>query len=134
LRIAFQKRRASTSCAKRGGAFTDVAVGALGGKTGPLVAFPGAFVTIWCGMQGWNKVVQRSIYQPCILILQVLTLGALSVVSGRSIFNDEVITYALPGIAGAYLGLQVFHELSDIQFQKLVNLALIASGIALVLK
>jgi uncharacterized protein len=119
---------------KRGGAFTDVAVGALGGITGPLVAFPGAFVTIWCGMQGWNKVVQRSVYQPYILILQVLTLGALSVVSGRSIFNDEVITYALPGIAGAYLGLQVFHKLSDVQFQKLVNLALIVSGIALVLK
>ena len=55
--------------AKTGGAFTDVAVGALGGITGPLVAFPGAFVTIWCGMRGWNKVAQRSVYQPYILIL-----------------------------------------------------------------
>lgn len=119
---------------KMGGAFADVAVGALGGITGPLVAFPGAFVTIWCGMRGWNKVVQRSVYQPYILILQVLTLGALSVVSGRSIFNDEIMAYAIPGIAGAYLGLQVFQKLSDVQFQKLVNLALIVSGIALVLK
>jgi uncharacterized membrane protein YfcA len=119
---------------KRGGILLDVAVGSLGGITGPLAAFPGAFVTIWCGMRGWDKVVQRSVYQPYILILQVLTLGALSVVSGRSIFTGDVIAYALPGIAGAYLGLQVFQKLSDVQFQRLVNLALIVSGIALVLK
>jgi hypothetical protein len=119
---------------KRGGIFLDVAVGALGGITGPLAAFPGAFVTIWCGMRGWDKVVQRSVYQPYILILQVLTLGTLSAVSGRSIISEDAIAYALPGIAGAYLGLQVFRKLSDVQFQRLVNLALIVSGIALVLK
>jgi len=119
---------------KRGGIFLDVAVGSLGGITGPLAAFPGAFITVWCGMRGWDKVVQRSIYQPYILIMQVLTLGALSVVSGRSIFNEDVIAYALPGIAGAYLGLEVFQKLSDVQFRMLVNLALIVSGIALALK
>src|SRR6476659_9176988 len=119
---------------KRGGAFTDVAVGALGGITGPLAAFPGAFVTIWCGMRGWDKVAQRSVYQPYILILQVSTLGALSLVSGRSVFNGDLIAYALPGVAGAYLGLQVFQKLNDVQFRRLVNLALIASGVALALK
>jgi uncharacterized protein len=119
---------------KRGGALADVAVGALGGITGPLAAFPGAFVTIWCGMRGWDKVVQRSVYQPYILILQVLTLAGLSVVSGRSILNENLIAYALPGVAGAYLGLQVFKKLSDLQFQRLVSVALIVSGIALVLK
>jgi uncharacterized protein len=119
---------------KRGGTLTDIAVGALGGTTGPLVAFPGAFVTIWCGMRGWDKVVQRSVYQPYILILQVLTLGGLSVVGGRSVLSEDLIAYALPGVAGAYLGLQVFQKLSDVQFKRLVNLALIVSGIALVLK
>ena len=58
------------------------AVGSLGGITGPLAALPGAFVAIWCGMRGWDKVVQRSVYQPFILIMQLLTLGALSGVSG----------------------------------------------------
>jgi uncharacterized membrane protein YfcA len=119
---------------KRGGFFLDVAVGSLGGITGPLAALPGAFVAIWCGMRGWDKAVQRSVYQPFILIMQLLTLGALSGVSGRSMFNADVLAYALPGIAGAYLGLQVFQKLSDGQFHRLVNLALIVSGIALVLK
>jgi len=119
---------------KRGGAFADVAVGALGGITGPLAAFPGAFVTIWCGMRGWDKVVQRSVYQPYILILQVLTLAGVSVVSERSMMNGELFAYALPGVAGACIGLQVFQKLSDVQFRRLVNLALIVSGIALALK
>jgi len=119
---------------KKGGAFVNVAVGSLGGLTGPLAAFPGAFVTIWCGMRGWNKVVQRSIYQPYILTIQILTLGGLSAVSERATLNPELLTYALPGVAGAYLGLRAFHQLTDVQFQRLVNLALIASGIALALK
>jgi uncharacterized membrane protein YfcA len=118
----------------RGGVATDMAVGALGGITGPLAAFPGAFVTIWCGMRGWDKVAQRSVYQPYILVLQVLTLGGLSLVSGRSVLDGHLIAYALPGVAGAYLGLQVFQKLNDVQFQRLVNLALIASGVALALK
>jgi len=119
---------------KRGGILVDVAVGSLGGITGPLAALPGAFVAIWCGMRGWDKVVQRSVYQPFILIMQLLTLGALSLASGRSMLNADVLAYALPGIAGAYLGLHVFQKLSDGQFHRLVNLALIVSGIALVLK
>jgi uncharacterized membrane protein YfcA len=118
----------------RGGVATDMAVGALGGITGPLAAFPGAFVTIWCGMRGWDKVAQRSVYQPYILVLQVLTLGGLSLVSGRSVLDGHLIAYALPGVAGAYLGLQVFQKLNDVQFRRLVNLALIASGVALALK
>ena len=113
---------------------TDVAVGALGGITGPLAAFPGAFVTIWCGMRGWDKVAQRSVYQPYILILQVLTLGGISVIGGPSGFDEHLIAYALPGVAGAYLGVRVFQKLNDAQFRRLVNLALIVSGIALALK
>jgi uncharacterized membrane protein YfcA len=86
---------------KTGGVSTDMAVGALGGITGPLAAFPGAFVTIWCGMRGWDKVAQRSVYQPYILVLQVLTLGGLSLVSKRGVLDGHLIAYALPGVAGA---------------------------------
>jgi hypothetical protein len=119
---------------RRGGALVDVAVGALGGITGPLAAFPGAFVTVWCGMRGWDKVVQRSVYQPYILIIQILTLGGLSFSAGHSVTSANMIAYALPAVGGAWLGLQVFQNMSDAQFQRLVNLALIVSGVALTLK
>jgi uncharacterized membrane protein YfcA len=117
-----------------GGRFADVVVGALGGITGPLAAFPGAFLTIWCGMRGWDKARQRSIYQPYILVLQILALGAMSLVSERAVVSPRLLIYALPGIAGAWLGLQIFRRLTDVQFHRLVNVALVISGIALVLK
>jgi uncharacterized membrane protein YfcA len=119
---------------RKGGTLATIAVGALGGLTGPLAAFPGAFVTIWCGMQGWDKVTQRSIYQPYILIVQAFTLAALIAVSRRARFDAELLTYALPGVAGAVVGLHIFHRLTDPQFQRLVNVALIVSGVALALK
>jgi uncharacterized membrane protein YfcA len=119
---------------RKGGTLATIAVGALGGLTGPLAAFPGAFVTIWCGMQGWDRVTQRSIYQPYILIVQVLTLTALIAVSRRARLDAELLTYALPGVAGAIVGLRIFHRLTDLQFRRLINVALIVSGVALALK
>jgi hypothetical protein len=44
--------------------------GALSGfvaRNGGLAEFPGAFVTIWCGLNGWDKARQRGVYQPFIL-------------------------------------------------------------------
>jgi hypothetical protein len=40
----------------------DYVAGFLGGVTGGFAAFPGAFVTIWCGLKGWPKDRQRGVY------------------------------------------------------------------------
>jgi len=119
---------------RAGGAFANALAGALGGLTGPLAAFPGAFVTIWCGMRGWDKATQRSIYQPYILVMQIVTLMGLTCVGGRISFGTELLAYTVPAVAGAYLGLSVFQKLSDSQFQKLVSVALVVAGLALALK
>jgi uncharacterized membrane protein YfcA len=55
-------------------------------------------------------------------------------VGGPTRLDAPLLTYALPGIAGAVVGLRVFHRLTDLQFQRLVNVALIVSGVALALK
>jgi uncharacterized membrane protein YfcA len=112
----------------------DALAGALGGITGPLAAFPGAGVTIWCAMRGWDKIEQRSVYQPYILIMQLIGVGALFFLQPRAAFDPALFAYALPGLAGALLGLRVFHALTDVQFQRIINLALIASGSVLLLK
>ncbi|HEY6241560.1 MAG TPA: TSUP family transporter, partial [Burkholderiales bacterium] len=112
----------------------DALVGALGGITGPLAAFPGACVTIWCGMRGWDKVAQRAVYQPYILIMQIVSLGALYLLQRQSAPDPALVAYALPGLAGAVIGLRVFRAATDLQFQRMINLALVASGIALVFK
>jgi uncharacterized membrane protein YfcA len=109
-------------------------VGAAGGVTGPLAAFPGAIVTIWCGTQGWSKAEQRAVYQPYILVLQIVAAAALFVVRPQGEFNPMLLAYALPGCAGAVIGLAIFRHLSERNFQRLVNIALVASGAALLLK
>lgn len=112
----------------------DALVGALGGITGPLAAFPGACVTIWCAMRGWDKVEQRAVYQPYILIMQLIGVGALFLLQPRGTFDPALLAYALPGLAGAIFGLRVFRALTDLQFQRMINLALVASGSALLFK
>jgi hypothetical protein len=112
----------------------DALIGAVGGITGPLAALPGIWVTIWCGTRGWSKVEQRAVYQPYILVMQVLAFAALCMMQRRSPTDPAWLGYALPGLAGAMVGLRVFHSLSDGQFQKILNVALVISGLALTLK
>ncbi len=113
----------------------DVFAGALGGITGPVAAFPGAFVTIWCGLKGWDKTRQRSVIQPYILIMQILFLGALSLMKGSELgINLSIVQYAIPAVAGAVCGLKLFERLNDRQFLSLIAVSLILSGAAMVAK
>ena len=115
----------------------DALVGALGGITGPLAAFPAIGVTIWCSMRGWDKVAQRAVYQPYILIMQIVALVGLVAVSQQTqqaAFDPVLLLYAIPGLAGAVIGMRIFQSLTNLQFQHAVNLALVVSGIALVMK
>jgi uncharacterized membrane protein YfcA len=61
-------------------------------------------------------------------------LAALFLLKPQSTPDPAVLAYALPGLAGAVIGLRFFHRLTDVQFQRLVNLALVASGAALAFK
>jgi uncharacterized membrane protein YfcA len=112
----------------------DALIGALGGITGPLAALPGIWVTISCGMRGWDKSAQRAVYQPYILVMQIIGFGAVSLVRHGSTLDPTLFAYALPAVAGAIVGLRVFHSLTDLQFQRMINVAIVASGIALALK
>jgi uncharacterized membrane protein YfcA len=113
----------------------DVCAGALGGITGPVAAFPGPFVTIWCGLKGWDKSRQRGVAQPYILIMQIFSLGALSVMSGSQTAMDwPILQYTVPAIAGARFGLKLFERLNDRQFLSMIAAFLILSGIAMVAK
>jgi len=58
----------------------NVAAGAAGGITGGLAAFPGAFVTVWCGLKGWTKSHRRGVYQPFILAMQILAVAVIAMI------------------------------------------------------
>lgn len=115
----------------------DALVGFLGGITGGAAAFPGAFVTIWCGLKGWSKERQRALYQPFILIAQIaalVLLQAMAASSGKSLsVGLDSVTYIPAMLLGTVLGLAFFRRMNDRQFQIVVNLLLIVSGASLVL-
>ena len=118
-----------------GGNLVNASVGFLGGITGGLAGFPGAAVTIWCGMRGWDKRRQRGIYQPFILIMQVLALLLIQIMRPsvtRSVGPSLVPLAFVPvALLGTWFGLAIFRRLSDRTFTLAVNLLLLASGFGL---
>ena len=79
----------------------------------------------------WASVL---VYQPYILIMQLIGVSTLCLLQPHSSFEPALLAYALPGVAGAVLGLRVFHALTATQFQRMLHLALIVSGSTLLLK
>ena len=115
----------------RSNAWVDSAVGALGGITGGLAGFPGAFVTIWCSMRGWDKLRQRATYQPYILVMQIVTIACLwwQAPARASVAQDfAFVPFALLGAIG---GLAVFQRLTNRQFHGAVSILLVVSGVGL---
>lgn len=122
---------------RRQHALWDAVAGFLGGITGGVAAFPGASVTIWCGLKGWSKERQRGIYQPFILILQVAAIVLLALSgpheSGHAAFDFTGVLYLPAMLLGASIGMACFKWLNDRQFALSVNALLVASGLSLLL-
>jgi uncharacterized membrane protein YfcA len=121
----------------RTGPVADAGAGFLGGITGGLAGFPGAFVTIWCGLKGWDKTRQRCVYQPFILAMQPVTLIAIYLMRSPSLAQKPidwtVLAFIPAALLGAWFGLRIFRRLSDRQFELVVNVLIIMSGVSLVL-
>jgi uncharacterized protein len=90
------------------GAVSDVCAGFLGGITGGLAGFPGCFVTIWCGLKGWDKARQRGVYQPFILLMQPVTLLAIHLMREPSQSSAQLDWKVYVFIPAALLGAWVW--------------------------
>jgi len=121
----------------RTGPLADACAGFLGGVTGGLAGFPGASVTIWCGLKGWDKARQRGVYQPFILSMQPIALVVIALMRPASAsaaqLDWKTLAFVPAALLGAWFGLRIFRRLSDRQFEIAVNALLIVSGIGLIL-
>ena len=115
----------------------DVLSGFVGGVMGGFAATPGAAVSIWCGMKGWDKAAQRAVFQPFILAMQILALALIASVHARSgthLRFPALAPICVPaGLMGTWWGLACFRRLTDRHFRIAINLLLIVSGVGLVL-
>ncbi|MDP1581910.1 MAG: sulfite exporter TauE/SafE family protein [Bradyrhizobium sp.] len=112
----------------------DAGVGFLNGVLGGMTGLAGILVTIWCGLRGWPKDVQRAVFQPvavAIFLMSALWIGA------KGAITPDVIQLFLVGLpallAGTWLGLRLFGLLDEAAFRKVVLVLLLASGAVLII-
>src|SRR5437879_291660 len=55
-----------------GGAVADAGIGFLNGVRGGITGLAGILVTIWCGLRGWPKDLQRTVFQPVAVAIFLL--------------------------------------------------------------
>ena len=115
----------------QGRTWTAVLAGALGGVTGGLAGLPGVSATVWCSRRGWDKQQQRAVYQPYILIMQLLTIVWLhwqAPLDWQMARNFAFVPFALVGAIG---GLAVFQRMTNRHFHMATSALLLVSGAAL---
>jgi uncharacterized membrane protein YfcA len=115
------------------GAMADAGIGFLNGILGGMTGLAGILVTIWSGLRGWPKEVQRTIFQPvavAIFLMSALWLGGKGAVTAETV---KLFVIGLPFlIGGSWLGLKLFGRLNEAGFRKIVLVLLFASGAVLV--
>ena len=117
----------------KGGVPADAAVGCLNGVLGGVTGLAGILVTIWCGLRGWPKDVQRAVFQPvavAIFAMSAIWLGARGAVSMDTV---KLFLIGLPVLlAGTWVGLKLYGRLDEGSFRRIILLVLLVSGFLLV--
>jgi uncharacterized protein len=116
-----------------GGAAADAGVGFLNGVLGGITGLAGILVTIWCGLRGWPKDRQRTIFQPVAVATFAMSaawLGLRGVVAADTI---RMFLFGLPALlAGTWLGMKLYGRLDEATFRKVVLILLLVSGAVLI--
>ena len=110
----------------------ELSVGVANGILGGMSGLAGVIITLWCGMHGWSKDKQRSVYQPVILASFVAT--AISLLAGGTLTFEFVKLYALGApalLVGMLLGFKLYGHLDDATFRKVILVLVLLSGSAL---
>ena len=86
----------------------DSVVGLLSGFFGGILAFPSVLVVIWIGCKGIDRHAQRAIYQPFILLMQLVAISALLLMAqihpGSSHLGVTDLLYMPVAMAGTWIG------------------------------
>jgi hypothetical protein len=98
-----------------------------------LTWLAGILVTIWTGLRGWSKDVQRAVFQPvavAIFLMSALWIGATGTITTET---ARLFILGLPVLfAGSWLGLKLFGSINETTFRKVVLALLFISGVVLV--
>jgi uncharacterized protein len=114
-----------------------MAVGAAGGVVGGFSAFPGSMPVVYLGLRGAGKAETRGVSQPYIMTMQFISFISFAI-TGSGVFNAQfwlLFAITLPAsLLGAIVGVNLYRNLSDINFRRAVLILLAISGISLLAK
>jgi hypothetical protein len=92
---------------RSGGAPADAGVGVLNGILGGATGLAGIIVTIWCGLRGWPKDVQRTVFQPTGVAIFAMSAVALGF---NGAVNADTIRLFLIGLPILLAGMELTDE------------------------
>jgi uncharacterized protein len=116
-----------------GGSAADAGVGFANGVLGGITGLAGILVTIWCGLRGWPKDQQRTVFQPVAVAIFAMSAAWLGVRGAVSADTIRLFLFGLPALlAGTWLGMKLYGRLDEATFRKVVLVLLLASGAVLI--
>jgi uncharacterized membrane protein YfcA len=122
---------------RTGGWVVSALVGMTGGVIGGFTAFPGAAVVVWSGLRRLPKAQSRSIVQPYILGLQLVSLAMLAIERPET-FSPAywaLLVITVPVVLPCtLLGVKLYKSLSDVNFRRITFMLLGTSGLGLLIK
>ena len=115
-----------------GGRLADGAAGLVGGAMGGIAGLTGPAPILWCTLRGWDRDVQRAIFQTFNIAMHTLTMTiyvGFGLITGEALRLFALIapTLFIPTLIGARL----YRHLSVFAFRRLVLLLLLLSGVML---
>jgi uncharacterized membrane protein YfcA len=117
-----------------GGKRADACVGFVAGAMGGASGMAGPPITLWCSLRGWTQGIQRATYQSFFIGTQVLTLTLFAwqgIIDAESMRLFACVAPAI--VLSSWLGARVARRFSDLSFQRVVFVLLLASGATLLL-
>lgn len=117
-----------------GGKRADACVGFLAGAMGGASGMAGPPITLWCSLRGWTQGIQRATYQSFFIGTQVLTLALFAWQGIIDAESMRLFAWVAPAIVlSSWLGARIARRFSDLNFQRVVFVLLLASGAMLLL-
>jgi hypothetical protein len=118
----------------RAGRVADAGVGFAGGILGGIGGFSGALPVMWGDLKGLRKEDARAVFQPFIVIMQLVACVALFAGGFFTAESWTMLLTVLPVlILGTWIGVRAYRVIPAEGFRVILLVLLLLSGLSLVL-